>query len=102
MYQKTVILAIMASIMLSAALLATPSFRVANAQGNMTGAAAIPDVDKVIQTIKNNHPALASLEEAKDLKSVIEKVKALDPKEAIKTLAGLHALQALVEYRDAQ
>ena len=64
----------------------------------MTGAAAIPDVDKVIQTIKDNHPALASLEEAKDSKSTIEKVKALDPKEgAVKTLAALHALQALVE-----
>ena len=46
MYQKTVILAVVASILMSAALLATPSFRVANAQGNITGAAAIPDVDK--------------------------------------------------------
>ena len=80
MYQKTVILAVMASIMMSAALLATPSFRVANAQGNMTATAGIADVDKLIQTIKGNHPTLAAIEEAKDLKSVIEKVKALRPK----------------------
>ena len=94
MYQKTVILAVMASIMMSAALLATPSFRVANAQGNMTATAGIADVDKLIQTIKSNHPALAAFEETKDVKTVVEKINAVaDVKEAVKTLAALHALQ---------
>ena len=103
MYQKTVILAVMASIMLSAALLATPSFRVANAQGNMTATAGIADVDKLIQTVKSNHPALATFEEAKDVKDVVGKIIATtDVKEAVKTLAALHALQALREYKDAQ
>jgi hypothetical protein len=103
MYQKTVILAVMASIMLSAALLATPSFRVANAQGNTTATAGIADVDKLIQTVKSNHPALATFEEAKDVKDVVDKIKATtDVKEAVKTLAALHALQALREYKDAQ
>ena len=101
MYQKTVILAVMASIMLSAALLATPSFRVANAQGNAT--AGVADVDKLIQTVKSNHPALATFEEAKDVKDVVGKISATtDVKEAVKTLAALHALQALREYKDAQ
>ena len=67
MYQKTVILAVMA-VMLSAALLATPSFRVANAQGNMKSTAGVADVDKLIQTVKSNHPALATFKEAFDLK----------------------------------
>ena len=103
MYQKTVILAVIASIMMSAALLATPSFRVANAQGNMTATAGIADVDKLIQTIKSNHPALATFEEAKDVKTVVEKISAVaDVKEAVKTIAALHALQALREYKDAQ
>ena len=101
-YQKTVILAVMASIMMSAALLATPSFRVANAQGNMTATAGIADVDKAIQTIKGNHPVLAAIVESQDFKSVMEKVKALDVKEALKTLAALHALQGLEEYKLAQ
>ena len=48
-------------------LLATPSFRVANAQGNTTATAGIADVDKLIQTFKSNHPALATFEEAKDV-----------------------------------
>ena len=74
MYQKTVILAVMASIMLSAALLATPSFRVANAQGNTTATAGVADVDKLIQTVKSNHPALATFEEAKDVKDVVDKI----------------------------
>ena len=94
MYQKTVILAVMASIMMSAALLATPSFRVANAQGNMTATAGIADVDKLIQTIKSNHPALAVFEESKDVKTVVGKINAVaDVKEVVKTLAALHALE---------
>ena len=73
MYQKIGILLVLASILLSAALLATPSLKVANAQGNETqgNQTKAVDVNKWIKALKENNPTLAVLE---------GQCKATDPK----------------------
>ena len=96
MYQKIGILAVLASVLLSAGLLATPSFKVANAQGNATQAQGLP-LDQWISSLKENHPTLAGVEEDPKVKDVIEKIKGMqDPKEATKNLEALDALQKLI------
>jgi hypothetical protein len=61
MYQKIGILAVLTSLLLSAALLATPNFKVVNAQENQTGGnqtmgsqAKGLDVDKWIVVLKKS------------------------------------------------
>ena len=97
MYQKTVILAVMASIMLSAALLATPSFRVANAQANVT-ATMDADVDNIVKLLKAKHPVLAELADDAD-KNLVAKIKVLDAKDAVKTAIALNIVRELMQYK---
>lgn len=103
MYQKLGILAILASVLVSAALFATPSLKVVNAQQNQTNQTKGIDVDKWINTLKENHPLLASLAEAKDMKDAFGKIKAIqDVKEAVRTLEALHLLHELQDFKAAQ
>ena len=52
--------------------------------------------------MKENHPSLASVEQAKDVQEVIVKIKAMETKEAIKDLLALHVLNDLMELKAAQ
>ncbi len=102
MYQKIGILVVLASVLLSAGLLATPSFKVANAQGNETGAqgniSASIDADGMIKDLKAKHAALSALAEATDTE-IISKLKDMDPKEAAKTILGVNIIRSLQEYK---
>ena len=42
--------------------------------------------------MKENHPSLASVEQAKDVQEVVVMTKAMETKEAIKDLLALHVL----------
>jgi hypothetical protein len=107
MYQKIGIIAVLASVLLSAALLATPTFKVANAQenqtqGNQTQGSKTQgiDVDKWIVVLKTSNPTLKDIEQSQDVKDAIGKIKAMqDPKEAVKTLDALYALQQLMNIK---
>ena len=115
MYQKIGILAVLASVLLSAGLLATPSLKIANAQGNETqgNQTKTIDVDKWITTLKENHPGLAALEDqckatdpthgACDVKDSIGKIIGMkDAKEAVKTLEALQLYHALIDFKAVQ
>ena len=107
MYQKIGILAVLTSVLLSAALLATPNFKVVNAQENQTGGnqtmgsqAQGLDVDKWIVVLKKSNPTLNNIEQSPDVKEAIGKIKAMqDPKEAVKTLDALYTLQQLMNLK---
>jgi len=107
MYQKIGIIAVLASVLLSAALLATPTFKVANAQenqtqGNQTQGSQTQglDVNKWIVVLKQSNPTLKDIEQSPDVKDAIGKIKAMqDPKEAVKTLDALYALQQLMNIK---
>ena len=102
MYKKIGILAVLASVLLSAGLLATPSFKVANAQGNETQGNQTngANVDKWIVVLKQDNPTLSDIEQSPDVKDAIGKIKAMqDPKEAVKTLDALYALQQLLNLK---
>lgn len=104
MYQKIGILAVLASVLLSAALLATPTFKVAIAQENQTDGNQTEgiqtqgiDVDRWIVALKQDNPTLADIEQDPNVKDVIGKIKGMqDPKEATKNLDALYALQKLM------
>ena len=108
MYQKIGILAVLASVLLSAALLASPSFSVAYAQenqtqGNQTQAMQTQgvDVDRWIVVLKETNPTLKDIEQSPDVKEAIAKIKAMpDPKEAVKNLDALYTLQQLMNLKD--
>ena len=102
MYQKIGILAVLASVLLSAGLLATPSFKVANAQENMTQGNQTQglDVDRWIVVLKQQHPDLANIEQSPDVKDAIGKIKEMqDPNEAVKALDALYSLQQLLNLK---
>lgn len=105
MYQKIGILAVLASVVLSAGLLATPSFKMANAQenqtqGNMTQ--GLP-ADQWIVVLKAENPALADIEQDPKVAEAIAKIKAMsDPKQAVDTFNALQALQQLMNIKTAQ
>jgi hypothetical protein len=104
-YQKIGILAVLASVLLSAALLATPSFKVANAQGNETqgGQTMGVNVDQWIKALKQDNPTLAGVEQDPKVKDVIAKIKGMqDPKEATKNLDALSTLQKLMILKSLQ
>lgn len=92
-------LALLASVLLSAAFLATPTVKVTNAQANATQGL---DVDGWIKTLKENHPTLANIQEAQDVKDVVTKIQAMDAKQAVKDLLALHILSDLMELKAAQ
>ena len=102
MYQKIGILAVLASVLLSAALLATPSFKFANAQENQTQGNQTQglDVDKWIVALKETNPTLKNIEQSPDVKDAIGKIKEMqDPKEAVKNLDALYSLQQLMNLK---
>jgi hypothetical protein len=110
MYQKIGILAVLASVLLSATVLATPSLKVANAQGNQTAemnqtqaqVQGLP-VDQWIIVLKEENPALADIEQSPSVKDAIEKIKAMqDPQQAVDTFNALQALQQLLNIKSAQ
>ena len=113
MYQKIGILAVLAGVLLSGALLATPSLK-ANAQGNETAQGnqsvgmqtqatqGLP-VDTWIKDLKDKNPALANIEQSPDVKDAIGKIKAMkDPREAVDAFNALQALQQLMALKAAQ
>jgi hypothetical protein len=102
MYQKIGIIAVLASVLLSAALLATPTFKVANAQENQTQGNQTQglNVDKWIVVLKKSNPTLNDIQQSSDVKDAIGKIKAMqDPQEAVKTLNALGALQQLMNIK---
>jgi hypothetical protein len=106
MNQKIGILVVLASVLLSGALLATPSFKVANAQGNETqgnqtmGETKGLNVDQWIKVLKQDNPTLKDIEQSPNVKDAIGKIKGMqDPKEAVKTLDALYALQQLMNLK---
>ena len=105
MYQKLGILAVLASVLLSAGLLATPSFKVANAQENMTQGnqtQGLP-IEAWIKILKDENPALADVEQDPKVNDAIGKIKGMqDPKQAVDTFNALQALQQLMNIKSAQ
>ena len=106
MYQKIGILAVLAGVLLSGALLATPSLKVTNAQGNETAQTdqgkGLP-VDAWIKALKDKNPSLANIEQSPDVKDAIGKIKAMkDPREAVDAFNALQALQQLMALKSAQ
>ena len=114
MYQKLGILAVLAGVLLSGALLATPSLKVTNAQGNETAQGnqsagmqtqatqGLP-VDAWIKVLKDKNPSLANIEQSPDVKDAIGKIKAMkDPREAVDAFNALQALQQLMALKSAQ
>jgi hypothetical protein len=102
MKQKIGILVVLASILLSTALIATPSLKVANAQGNETKAQGLP-VDAWIKALKDKHPDIANVEQDPKVKAAIAKIKGMtDPKEAVDTFNALQTLVQLMNLKAAQ
>jgi hypothetical protein len=110
MYQKIGILAVLASVLLSATVLATPSLRMANAQQNQTGemnqtqaqVQGLP-IDQWIKTLKDENPDLAGIEQSPAVNDAIGKIKGMqDPKQAVDTFNALQALQQLMNIKSAQ
>jgi hypothetical protein len=111
MNQKIGILAVLASVLLSAAVLATPGLNVANAQGNQTGGGnqtgemqtqGLP-IDTWIKILKDKNPALKDVEQSPNVKDAIGKIKGMqDPKQAVETFNALQALQQLMNLKSAQ
>jgi hypothetical protein len=107
MKQKIGILVVLASVLLSGALLVTPSFNVANAQGNetqgnQTKAQGLP-VDAWIKALKDKHPDIANVEQDQKVKDAIQKIKGMkDPKEAVDTFNALQTLVQLMNLKAAQ
>jgi hypothetical protein len=63
------------------------------------------DTSAWIEALKAAHPTLASIPDIADIeedKGVIEKLKGLDAKEAVKTLIALNIVRDLLEYKAAQ
>ena len=98
-------LTVVATVLLSAGLLATPSFKMANAQENQTQGNQTQglDVDKWIVALKAQNPTLADIEQDSKVKDAIGKIKGMqDPQEATKNLDALYALQQLMNLKALQ
>ena len=95
-------LTVVATVLLSSAFLAMPTMKVANAQGNETQGNQTKggNVDAWIKVLKQDNPTLSDIEQDSKVKDAIEKIKAMqDPKEAVKTLDALYALQQLMNLK---
>jgi Flp pilus assembly protein CpaB len=102
MNQKIGILAVLASVILSAGLISTPAFKLANAQENQTQGNQTQglDVDRWIVVLKEQHPVLSEIEQDQKVKEAIVKIKAMeDPQEAVKALDALYSLQQLMNLK---
>ncbi|MGB5091575.1 MAG: hypothetical protein WBN72_11580 [Nitrososphaeraceae archaeon] len=109
MKQKIGILVVLASVLLSGALLATPSLKVVNAQGNETegnqtaGETKGLPVDVWIKALKAKTPAIADVEQNPKVKDAIQKIKEMkDPREAVDTFNALQTLTQLLNLKSAQ
>jgi len=92
-------LTIVATVLLSGAFLAIPTMKAVNAQGNETQGNQTKggNVDAWIKVLKQDNPTLSDIQQDSKVKDAIEKIKAMeDPKEAVKTLDALYALQQLM------
>jgi hypothetical protein len=92
-------LTVVATVLLSGAFLAIPTMKAANAQGNETQGNQTKgaNVDAWIKVLKQDNPTLSDIEQDSKVKDAIGKIKAMqDPKEAVKTLDALYALQQLM------
>ena len=95
-------LTIVATVLLSGAFLAIPTMKAVNAQGNETQGNQTKggNVDAWIKVLKQDNPTLSDIEQSQDVKDAIGKIKAMeDPKEAVKTLDALYALQQLMNLK---
>ena len=107
MNQKIGILVVLASVLLSGALLVTPSLKVVNAQGNQTQGnqtqtQGLP-VDGWIKILKDKNPTLKDIEQDPKVKDAIGKIKGMqDPKEAVDTFNALQTLTQLQNLKSAQ
>ena len=92
-------LTVVATVLLSGAFLAIPTMKAVNAQGNETQGNQTKggNVDPWIKVLKQDNPTLSDIEQDSKVKDAIGKIKAMeDPKEAVKTLDALYALQQLM------
>ncbi|HEY6949258.1 MAG TPA: hypothetical protein VI146_01510 [Nitrososphaeraceae archaeon] len=107
MHQKIGILVVLTGVLLSAAVLVTPSFKIANAQGNgtqgnQTMAQGLP-IDMWIKVLKDKNPSLKDIEQDSKVNDAIGKIKGMqDPKQAVETFNALQALQQLMNLKSAQ
>ena len=95
-------LTVVATVLLTGAFLAIPTMKAVNAQGNETQGNQTngANVDKWIVVLKQDNPTLSDIEQSPDVKDAIGKIKAMqDPKEAVKTLDALYALQQLLNLK---
>jgi hypothetical protein len=100
---------VLASVLLSGALLATPSLKVVNAQGNetqgnqtQTQTQGLP-VEAWIKILKDKNPTLKDIEQDPKVKDAIGKIKGMqDPKEAVDTFNALQTLTQLQNLKSAQ
>jgi hypothetical protein len=95
-------LTVVATVLLTGAFLAIPTMKAANAQGNETQGNQTKgaNVDQWIVVLKQDNPTLSDIEQSPDVKDAIGKIKEMqDPKEAVKTLDALYALQQLMNLK---
>ena len=95
-------LTIVATVLLSGAFLAIPTMKAVNAQGNETQGNQTKgaNVDQWIKVLKQDNPTLSDIEQDSKVNDAIGKIKGMqDPKEAVKTLDALYALQQLMNLK---
>ena len=82
------------------AVLAHPeNFALIQTQGNLTGnLTAVIDVDTLSNNIKERHPILAQFTRVED-GDIVEKIKGMNPKEAVETTIALNILRLLQQYK---
>lgn len=98
---KLAIFVFTAAILGTAALIVNPG-KMAYAQGNLTAQGnmtAVIDVDTLTKNIKERHPILAQMQADEDA-DLVEKIKGLDTKEAVKTAIALNMLRLLQQYKE--
>jgi hypothetical protein len=60
---------------------------------------AVIDVDTLSKNIKERHPILALMQADEDA-DLVEKIRGLDSKEAVKTAIALNMLRLLQQYKE--
>jgi hypothetical protein len=98
---KLAIFVLTAAILGTAALIVNPG-KMAYAQGNLTAQGnmtAVIDVDTLSKNIKERHPILALMQADEDA-DLVEKIRGLDSKEAVKTAIALNMLRLLQQYKE--
>ena len=91
----TAALLIVAAAVVSPANMVRAQSNASQTEGNLT---TVIDVDTLSKNIKERHPILAQMGADED-KDLIEVIKDMDPKEAIKTMIALNMLRLLQQYK---